>query len=286
VAELRKPSKRDDKELAGLAESTIQGHLAHLKAALRWAERCGLIVKAPAFPKLQRTKADTMKGRPILGEEFDRMITAVPKVKAIGKDRAAEWERYLRGLYYSGFRVGESLALSWDEGAPLVVDLSARRPVVHIAAEGQKSHKSQTLPIAPEFAAMLEATPQAQRTGFVFNPLSGGNRRASREVAIRTISDIGEAAGIKTWTNPRTKAVKFATAHDLRRAFGLRWSSRVMPAVLQQMMRHATIQTTLKFYVGRDAQAAADVIHEAYRKAEMGNDSSNIAHNEANANRT
>ena len=44
-----------------------------------------------------------------------------------------------------------------------------------------------------------------------------------------------------------------------------------MPAVLQQMMRHTTISTTLEYSVGRDAQTAADVIHDAYRQAELGN---------------
>jgi hypothetical protein len=29
----------------------------------------------------------------------------------------------------------------------------------------------------------------------------------------------------------------FSSAHDLRRAFGLRWSSRVMPQILMQLMR-------------------------------------------------
>jgi len=30
-----------------------------------------------------------------------------------------------------------------------------------------------------------------------------------------------------------------------------------MPAVLQQLMRHEDIQTTLKYYVGQDAEAMA-----------------------------
>jgi hypothetical protein len=56
---------------------------------------------------------------------------------------------------------------------------------------------------------------------------------------------------------------KFASAHDLRRAFGLRWSARVMPAVLQQLMRHESIETTMRYYVGRDADAVADVLWQA-----------------------
>jgi hypothetical protein len=51
---------------------------------------------------------------------------------------------------------------------------------------------------------------------------------------------------------------KFASAHDLRRAFGTRWAKRVMPAILQRLMRHSAIQTTMSYYVDLDAAEVAD----------------------------
>lgn len=36
-----------------------------------------------------------------------------------------------------------------------------------------------------------------------------------------------------------------------------------MPAVLQQLMRHELIETTMRYYVGRDADAVADTLWEA-----------------------
>jgi len=63
---------------------------------------------------------------------------------------------------------------------------------------------------------------------------------------------------------PQTKVVrKFASCHDLRRAFGKRWASRLMPTDLQQLMRHESIETTMKYYVGQDAEAIADAITAA-----------------------
>jgi integrase len=44
-------------------------------------------------------------------------------------------------------------------------------------------------------------------------------------------------------------------AHDLRRSFGQRWAARIMPQILMQLMRHETIETTMKYYVGREAEA-------------------------------
>lgn len=56
VAELRMPTKQGNEEKPGLADTSIQGAMAHLKAALRWGERVGLLVKSPLFPKMQTAK--------------------------------------------------------------------------------------------------------------------------------------------------------------------------------------------------------------------------------------
>jgi integrase len=274
AAELRKDTKIGDVVKPGLSESSIKSYFAHFKAALRWAERVGLIVKAPIFPKMHRaTSGDSAKGRALSGEEFDRMIAVVPKI--VGDDRAPEWQRLLRGLWLSGFRVGESMALSWDEGAGIVVDIAGRNPVAHIDAGSQKSHRTETIPLAPEFGELLLAVPAEQRAGSVFKPIGEKGQRASVEVVIRTISDIGRKANAKTWTNAKSGKAKCASAHDLRRSFGTRWSARVMPAVLQTMMRHASIQTTMRFYVTRNAVTAGDIIREAFEKSSAGNNSGN-----------
>lgn len=57
--------------------------------------------------------------------------------------------------------------------------------------------------------------------------------------------------------------VKFASAHDLTRSFGERWSSLVMPNVLKELMRHESIETIMKYYVGQNAQATADILYKA-----------------------
>jgi len=278
AADMRKDRKVGGETIPGLAEPTIKSYFAQLKAALRWGERVGIIVKAPQFPKLHRANADAAKGRAISGEEFDRMIEAAAKI--VGGERAAEWQRLLRGLWLSGFRVSESLALSWDEGAGIIVDIAGRNPVAHIVASAQKSHRTETIPLAPEFGQQLAEVPVEDRTGFVFNPLGSNGRRANVDVVVRTISKIGRKAGIKTWTSKGGKP-KCATAHDLRRSFGTRWSSRVMPAVLQTMMRHSSIQTTMGFYVTRNAVTAGDVIREAFEKTQSVNNSLNTANQSA-----
>ena len=39
-----------------------------------------------------------------------------------------------------------------------------------------------------------------------------------------------------------------------------------MPQILMQLMRHEDISTTMKFYVGREAEATADVLWAAVEK--------------------
>ncbi|MFN9051135.1 MAG: tyrosine-type recombinase/integrase [Planctomyces sp.] len=72
--------------------------------------------------------------------------------------------------------------------------------------------------------------------------------------------EIGRKAGV------RVSDSKTASAHDLRRSFGLRWADRVKPHVLQQLMRHASIQTTLTFYVQSDAADMAELVWSAFEK--------------------
>ena len=69
-------------------------------------------------------------------------------------------------------------------------------------------------------------------------------------------------AGVKVAENDKGR-VKYASVRDLRRAFGFRWAMRVMPPVLMQPVRHARIETTQDFYVGRNAEAAAETIWDA-----------------------
>ena len=40
-----------------------------------------------------------------------------------------------------------------------------------------------------------------------------------------------------------------------------------MPARLKELMRHGAIDTTMKYYVGQNAQATADVLWGAYKAA-------------------
>jgi integrase len=250
----------------GAAEATVARHLRHLKAAMRWAHNEGLLLVLPKFSMPKRVKgAKLMRGRPITLEEFERMIEAVPGV--VENAAAESWKFYLRGLWTSGLRLSESLTLRWDaKPGVIVVDFSGRRPMLRIPAEAEKGNRDRLLPMTPDFATLLESVPESQRKGRVFKLLNidGTLLRPERCTVGKLLSAIGAKAGVVVDEREKNGETvrKFASAHDLRRAFGQRWAAKIKPTQLRELMRHASITTTLAYYVGEDAEETADALWE------------------------
>jgi len=140
--------------IAGMKDTTLAVHLAHLKPVLKWAVRQGYLrtVSDIDMPKRARGVSQAMRGRPITGEELDRMIEKVPEKR---KREPEKWQQLLRGLNLSGLRLGEALALSWEDDAPISVCTAGKYPALRIQAEAEKAHRDRLLPIAPEFAELL-----------------------------------------------------------------------------------------------------------------------------------
>lgn len=230
----------------GLAEQSIATHLRQLRAALSWAKKVRLLDKVPTIDMPRTPKGmKLMRGRPITTEEFERMLEKLPAVRKLQPDL---WKRYLRGLWLSGLRLEESLIVSWDADAPFSVDLSGKHPRFRIYAEAHKGRRDELLPMTPDFAEFLLQTPEGERHGPVFDLGAKSRNRVGT-----VISKIGRKAKVVI---DKSKD-QFASAHDLRRAFGTRWSSKVKPATLQRLMRHRSIETTLRYYVAQEADDIA-----------------------------
>lgn len=228
----------------GSRDSTIATHLRHVRAALSWAHEMGMLTKLPrvAMPRRAR-RSRQMKGRPITTEEYERMLAACEKVRPREPE---QWQELLQGLWLSGLRLGEALQLSWDEHEPMAIDDRGEYVAIRIAAEAEKGFRDRTLPVAPEFADLLRSCGESDRVGKVF---ALAKRTLKLHGVSRTICKIGEAARVVV----NQELGKFASAHDFRRAFGTRWAARVQPAILRELMRHQSIETTMRYYVGIQA---------------------------------
>ena len=225
----------------GLASTSIQTYLRHLRAALRWAVDVQLLTEAPRCPRLARERrSHTMRGRPVTEADLAAMQAAVATVFPAG---VQPWQDYIAALYLSGLRLRESLILSWSPRSDFAIVEHDARLYYRIFAAGQKNRTDQLLPIAPEFADWLGS----HRTpGRVFS-LPGRRGRP-----LRTPNRIGDAVSAIA-----TAAGLEISAHDFRRAFGTRWAQRVNPFILQQLMRHKSITTTRAYYVSIDAAEIA-----------------------------
>jgi integrase len=269
----------------GKSEFTARNYLAHLRASLVWARKTRILAAVPDFPAFPRAKTQKgMKGRPLSAAEFQAMLDATP---AVVGDRAAEsWRHYLRALWNNGLRLRESLSVYWDRSDRLCVDLDGAFPMLRIPAGLQKNNTETLWPIAPEWADMLLAVPKAERHGPVFRLVGVANPKGGPQAAGlvsdpyyvgHIVSRIGRKAGIivdrKTKRNcngePR-EVVKYASAHDLRRSFGFRWSALVDTFKLQELMRHSSIETSRRFYIGRNVQNTAAALWAARDRAMVG----------------
>lgn len=260
-----------------LEEATIHGHLRELRKLLRWGVKMELVARMPhiEFP----TVIASAKGRAITGEEFDRFLQAVPKIITV-PEFVPGWEFLARGLWWSGLRIEEAMLMEWDNDEFLRPWFDGRRPQFRIEAIGEKGRQFRFLPMAPEFADMLQQIPEAERRGFVFNPWTRppksvhgpvkGRHRPSTNHVSRTLAKIGTEAKITV-----TKS-KDASAHDFRRSFGTRWAKKVPTLVLMEMMRHDDIETTQAYYLTHNADETADTIWAAAGR-ESGNTSGNTS---------
>lgn len=137
----------------------------------------------------------------------------------------------------------------------------------------QKNKKATVHPMPPEFAELLESVPQAERTGPVFKLPGLKLDRDCRkpEWVGTTVRRIGKAANVVVERSVSGR-VKNASAHDLRRSFGERWSHRILPKELMEVMRHSRIETTMRYYVGQNAERTANAMWAAYRNQKVSNE--------------
>jgi integrase len=223
-----KPTKGRD----GMMPSTIRVTLQFLHTALNWAEEQKLIPRCPAFPTV---KVPRKKPQPIPAESFERLIDKAPDEQT----RAFLFTGWLAGL-----RLGEALQLEREQtDAAPYLDLARDRIV--LPAEFTKAVEDQWVPLDPALRRVLEALPRQGRKVFRFTA-KDGHAITANGVSERIIR-LAKKAGVKL------------SMHALRRGFGCYYVGKVPAQVLQKLMRHGDIKTTMTYYANVDEAAEAVV---------------------------
>ncbi|MDE2107266.1 MAG: tyrosine-type recombinase/integrase [Patescibacteria group bacterium] len=251
---------------------TVKSYVVALVAALNWAKSMGLINEAPDVPPAgEKGGKKTMKGRPITGEEFERMLSKVESV--VGEAAAESWKFLLWGLWQSALRIEEAMSLSWD--IPWTIQPVWRdgaEPTLFIPGEEQKNTEDDEIPLLPWFEEVLLRVPESDRTGWIFRPASvdgrysksGRNHRPDAEWVGKIISRIGKAANVVVEAERGEhgekgyRKVKYASAHDLRRSCADRLDAEgVDPRLIARLLRHKSFETTRRHYLKTDVQRDA-----------------------------
>jgi integrase len=172
--------------------NTVNSMLAAIMAFVRYCYDHEWIDRVPPLRKLDVD--EVMRGRPITGEEFERLLAAVPKV--VGDGPAEEWRFALKILWESGFRIADLLDFSWDDIErihPVWPRRAGQHPTLVIPST-QKNGKNEEIPLLPGLKKLLDSVPEERRVGFVVNlpPVEYGMKSQSENWFMPTTEDLAD----------------------------------------------------------------------------------------------
>jgi integrase len=217
-----------------------------------------------------------MKGRPITNDEFKLFRSKT--VEVVGETALESWLYIIDGLVESGLRISELMQVSWDQPDTIKpVWRDGKEPTLSFPAETQKNNKHQETPLLSGFEELLLKTPEEQRSGYIFNPISLRTKRGSEpkpgrpkaEWVGNVIGRIGKESGVVVVpANTRTGApAKYISAHDLRRTCGQRLQDAGVPVeIISKVLRHGSSVTTRKHYIQGNVQNDAKMLKEIMGK--------------------
>lgn len=218
----------------GMMLSSVHVRLEFLHTALAWAVEPKIL---PACPKFPTIKVPRKRPQPVPAESFEKLLE---------KATDAQTQAYLLAGWLGGLRLREALALDWEptNEAPRV-DLSRDRII--FSAECVKAVEDQWVPFDPILREAMEALPHHGRKAFRFISRKTGEPVCAEGMSQRIIK-LAKLAGVKL------------SMHSLRKGFGCHYAGKVPAQVLQRLMRHANIGTTMGFYANVDAAVEEAVL--------------------------
>ena len=224
-----------DKRLRlGNAPATVNRDLRHVRAALRWAKRRGLIPDAPDF-KGVFLREDRKTPTIIPEEDFMAMVGALRKPDLILKRRSADWWRvFLYVAHYLGLRRSEILGLTWGR-------VSFDTLEVRVLAATSKGRKERIVPIAPELGNVLKQWQDQQGKVKSTDPVLPWPYDTYRQL-YEDWHLIQTAAGIPDGEHYVPKNCRSTCASELIAA-------NVPTVVVKDFLGHATVATTENYYI-------------------------------------
>ena len=226
-----------DLRLAGLSEDGLSARTVNLKlecarAFLNWCVKNGRLRINPLTVIQRRNQLiDRRRLRRVLIPKETRRLLAVARKQSLATPSARTRPLWYLFPLLAGLRRSDMVRLCWRD-----VDLHAKPPTLTICG-GKARRRTDRLPLHAELVGELRAVRPGKvlPSALVFpRPVTNKTRRRDFE-----------RAGIVLETEDG-----HADLHALRHTFGtLLAKAGVPPAKLQRLMRHTTVELTMRYYV-------------------------------------
>lgn len=207
------------------------------------------IVRANAWRSVRRFPDDSRARRELAPVELGRILAAA-------RSAGGEWHSLMAAGLYTGLRLGDCCTLDWK-------DVDIPRMILQVVPRKTMRYscgRPVTIPIHPEFLAVLERTPPAGRSGYVLPDMADMYLNHNSSLGDR-IRGIFNAAGVETsvMIEGRTRPTPYATFHSLRHSFvSFATNAGVPLPVVQSIVGHRSSAMTRHYYHANE---------EALRKA-------------------
>ncbi len=206
----------------GQAAKSVNNHLTILRKLLNLAAEWGELPQAPRVKQLRVAHGDFQF---LSFEETERFVRAA----------ATEWKAFVVTALKTGLRVGELLALKWEDLDLVAGRLLVRRTLWHDQEGTPKGGRTREVPLSNEAIATLKAH-RHLKGDYVFCETNGKRLTHSRVKAV--VPSTCKKAGL----------AKRLTTHDLRHTFASHLVMRgVALKAVQELLGHATMEMTMRY---------------------------------------
>lgn len=204
---------------------SVNNDLAVLGKLLSRAVEWGLVQHVPKLPKLRREKPAFDF---LTFEESDQLLTAADPV----------WKCWLLLLVRTGLRVGEALALQWEDVDLVAGRLTVRRTLWNGQLGTPKNGKLRVIPLTPSVVSALKAH-RHLRSPFVFCCEDKGEwKHLTHSRVAEVVPQACRRAGL----------AKRLTSHSLRHTFASHLVMRGTPLlVVKELLGHADLSMVLRY---------------------------------------
>jgi integrase len=234
-----------------LSVATVNKDLRHIRSVLGVAHEWGCL---PKLPRIKLLREPVKLPRFVTAEHFATLyrdacdLATLPANPGQHYSAADWWRALLTMLYLTGWRIGETLALSRND-----LDLESGTAITR--AVDNKGKRDERVPLHPAVCEHLRVlvTPP---------PVTAGERRPvdpsplvfrwvhDRKLLWQEFRRIQAAVGIKLdcpEKHEHTPACGCYGFHDLRRSYATVMAPKLKPEALQKLMRHKSYSTTLRY---------------------------------------